>query len=133
MSQATTATRAEAVAAWTLHYEADTAKALARIQHMRHHGIPEGHHGIPEGHHGIPEGHHGEWLGACLALTPVEDRCAHWGDRKYCGAVHDRVGGPMRGKGRESPIRGTPADRRVGQRIKNDETSDPNRPQPTPR
>jgi hypothetical protein len=70
MGQATTATRSEAVAAWTLHYEADTAKALDRIQHMRQHGIPDGHHG--------------EWLGACLALTPREDRCAHWGDRKNC-------------------------------------------------
>ena len=27
---------------------------------------------------------HGEWLGASLALTPVPDRCAHWGDRKTC-------------------------------------------------
>jgi hypothetical protein len=64
------ATRAEAVAAWTLHYEANTAKAVDRIQHMRQHGIPEGHTA--------------EWLGACLALTPPEDRCAHWGDRKNC-------------------------------------------------
>ena len=54
---------AEAVAAWTLHYEADTAKAVERVQHMRQHGIPEGHHA--------------ELLGASLALTPPENRCVH--------------------------------------------------------
>ena len=64
----TTSTRAEGVAAWTLHYQADPAKALDRIQYMRRHGVPDGHRG--------------EWLGACLA--PAEDRCAHWGDRKNC-------------------------------------------------
>jgi len=77
MSSAT-AIRAEAVAAWTLVYEADTAKALGRIQHMLKHGIPEGHHG--------------EWLGVCLALTPVADRCEHWGDRKTCiQCLHQQI------------------------------------------
>jgi hypothetical protein len=61
---------AEAVAAWTLHYEADTTAARERIDHLRQHGIPDGHHA--------------EWLGAALALTPAEDRCVHWGDRNYC-------------------------------------------------
>lgn len=64
------ATFAEAVAAWTLVYEADTAKALERIQHLRTHGIPEGHRA--------------ELLGASLALTPPEHRCAHWGDKTTC-------------------------------------------------
>jgi hypothetical protein len=64
------ATVAEAVAAWTLHYEADTTAARERIDHLRKHGIPEGHHA--------------ELLGASLALTPPENRCVHWGDKTNC-------------------------------------------------
>jgi hypothetical protein len=59
----------ETVAAWTLHYEANPAAARERIVHMGH---------------GIPEGHHAELLGASLALTSPQDRCVHWGDRRYC-------------------------------------------------
>ena len=65
-----TGSRGQAVAAWTLHYEANTNAAVKRIAEMREHGIPEGRHG--------------EWLGACLALTPPEHRCAHWGDDRNC-------------------------------------------------
>jgi hypothetical protein len=60
----------EAVAAWTLHYEADTTAARDRIVEMRKHVIPDDRRA--------------ELLGASLALTPVQDRCAHWGNRNYC-------------------------------------------------
>jgi hypothetical protein len=66
----TTASRPEAVAAWTLHYEADPHAASTRIVHMRQHGIPDGHLA--------------EYLGAGLALTPRENRCDHWGDKTNC-------------------------------------------------
>jgi hypothetical protein len=56
----TTATRPEAVAAWTLHYAAEPDVARERVTEMCKTGIPEGHVG--------------EWLGACFALTPSEDR-----------------------------------------------------------
>ena len=65
-----TGTRAEAVAAWTLHFEANTAAARERILHMQAHGIPEGHQA--------------ELRGASLALTPPENRCVHWDDKTYC-------------------------------------------------
>jgi hypothetical protein len=60
----------EAVAAWTLHYEADTAAARDRIVEMRKHLIPDDRRA--------------ELLGASLALTPPENRCAHWGDKTTC-------------------------------------------------
>jgi hypothetical protein len=63
-------TQSEAVAAWTLHYEADLGAAVRRVGEMREHGIPEGHVG--------------EWLGATQALTPREHRCAHFGDDRIC-------------------------------------------------
>jgi hypothetical protein len=69
-NQPTTASRAEAVAAWTLHYEANPGAAKARLADMRANGVPEGHTA--------------EKLGAFLALTPREHRCAHWGDDRYC-------------------------------------------------
>jgi hypothetical protein len=65
-----TGTRSEAVAAWTIHYETNTAAARERLTQMRTHGIPEGHHA--------------ELLGASLALTPPENRCVHWGDKTNC-------------------------------------------------
>jgi hypothetical protein len=65
-----TGTHGEAIAAWTAHYEADTAKALERVAQLRQHRIPGGHHA--------------ELLGASLALTPPENRCVHWGDRTNC-------------------------------------------------
>jgi hypothetical protein len=34
--------------------------------------------------HGIPNGHMAERVGAALALTPEEHRCAHLGDSRYC-------------------------------------------------
>ena len=61
------ATMAEAVAAWTLHYEADTDAARARAQELRK---------------SLPDGRRAELLGACLALTPAQDRCEHWGTAK---------------------------------------------------
>jgi len=63
-------TRAEAIAAWTSHYEADLGAARARILHMNKHGIPEGHIA--------------ERAGAAIALTPRENRCEHYGDRTNC-------------------------------------------------
>lgn len=67
---APTGTYGEAIGAWTAYYEADTAKALERIEQMRQHSIPEGHRA--------------ELLGASLALTPPENRCIHWGDKSTC-------------------------------------------------
>jgi hypothetical protein len=61
---------AEAVAAWTLFYEASPDAAWERAGQMVGHGIPEGHTA--------------EWLGANLALTPREHRCPHWGDDRNC-------------------------------------------------
>jgi hypothetical protein len=63
-------TQAEAIAAWTAHYEADLGAARARILHMNKHGIPEGHIA--------------ERVGAAIALTPHENRCEHYGDRTNC-------------------------------------------------
>lgn len=60
----------QGVAAWTLHYEGKTADAHSRVVGMRRHGIPKGHID--------------EYLGAVQSLTPVADRCPHWGDRTYC-------------------------------------------------
>jgi uncharacterized protein YerC len=62
--------RAEAIAAWTLHYEADPTAARVRLQHMQKHGVPEGHIA--------------ERVGAALALTPRDQRCEHYGDRRNC-------------------------------------------------
>jgi hypothetical protein len=64
----------EAVAAWTLHYEADLDGAVRRAAEMREHGIPDGHVG--------------EWLGANLALTSAEHRCEHFGDDRNCPHCH---------------------------------------------
>jgi hypothetical protein len=62
--------RAEAVAAWTLHYEADPARARDRLVHLRTYGVPVGHTA--------------ELIGATLALTPQDQRCTHWGDKRTC-------------------------------------------------
>jgi hypothetical protein len=70
MTEPTTTNRAQAVAAWTLHYEADPAAARARLNDMRANGVPAGHVA--------------EKLGAFLALTPHADRCEHYGDRNHC-------------------------------------------------
>jgi hypothetical protein len=70
MTEPPTTNRAQAVAAWTLHYEANPDAAKARLADMRAHGVPEGHTA--------------EKLGASQALTPREHRCAHWGDDRYC-------------------------------------------------
>jgi len=63
-------TRAEAIAAWTAHYEGNLAAARDRLAHMAKHGTPEGHIA--------------ERAGAAIALTPRENRCEHYGDRTYC-------------------------------------------------
>jgi uncharacterized protein YerC len=63
-------TTAEAIAAWTLHYEADTTAARDRIADMNAHGSPAGHTA--------------ERIGAAQALVPREHRCEHYGDRTYC-------------------------------------------------
>jgi hypothetical protein len=62
--------RAEAIAAWTIHYEANPQAARARLQHMAKHGTPNGHIA--------------ERVGAGLALTPHQYRCEHWGDTRNC-------------------------------------------------
>jgi hypothetical protein len=49
-------TRADAIAAWTAHYEARPAAARDRLIHMQKHGTPEGHIA--------------ERAGASIALTP---------------------------------------------------------------
>jgi SnoaL-like protein len=51
--------RAQTVAAWTSHYEADLHAVRERVMELRTSGIPEGH---------IAES-----LGACLALTPYRN------------------------------------------------------------
>ena len=63
-------TRAEAIAAWTAHYEANLVAARDRLAHMAKHGTPEGHIA--------------ERAGAAIALTPRENRCEHYGDRTNC-------------------------------------------------
>jgi hypothetical protein len=97
--QPTTTDRAAAVAAWTLHYEADRNRAHARIAHMKQHGIPEGHTA--------------EWLGANLSLVPQADRCEHFGDRTYCTQcqieqwqAEDQAKGERREQRRTSAARG---------------------------
>jgi len=64
----------EAIAAWTLYFEADLASARARLEHMQKHGVPEGHVA--------------DRLAAAVALTPPEQRCEHYGDRRNCGQCH---------------------------------------------
>jgi hypothetical protein len=59
-----------AVAAWTAHHDAHPEAAIERLRHIQQHGVPEGHEG--------------EWLGANLALTPLEKRCDHSGDKTTC-------------------------------------------------
>jgi hypothetical protein len=63
------ATFPEAIAAWTLHYEADLDAARNRAVELRKH---------------VPDDRRAELAGACLALTPAEHRCAHYGDRRNC-------------------------------------------------
>jgi hypothetical protein len=75
------------VAAWTLHYEADRVAAMGRVAEM--------------GEHGIAQGHEGEWLGANLALTPAENRCAHFGDDRNCPDCHRERRKADREAGRE--------------------------------
>jgi hypothetical protein len=55
---------AEAVDAWLGHYSANWQAAHARIAELKASGIPD---------ESVAE-----WLGATLALTPAEHRCAHW-------------------------------------------------------
>ena len=61
---------AEAVDAWLGHYSVDLRAAHARVAELKASGIPD---------ESVAE-----WLGATLALTPAEHRCAHWGDERNC-------------------------------------------------
>jgi hypothetical protein len=65
-----TGTMAEAIASWAQHYEANPQAARDRLAHMAKHGTPEGHHA--------------ERVAAALALTPLDQRCEHWGDKRDC-------------------------------------------------
>jgi hypothetical protein len=61
-----------AIAAWGVHFEANRGEALAFRDELNATG------GWP------PAEYRAKALGLSVALTPLEHRCEHYGDARYC-------------------------------------------------